>query len=188
MKHNSITEQTHFLGVLLPEHITNTLQDCRRYMNEAYGCKSGHKTPIHATIIPPFCLPSPYSTKEIVDALQKNFLSKQKAFTAHIDNFSTFQERTLFAKVITTDEWSKLRNSVYSAINQNIPNIIKKDTRPLQIHLTVANRDIPSGVIQNALQVMNELELKEDFPVDNIAVFERTAGVWKTGEILYFSK
>lgn len=38
------------------------------------------------------------------------------------------------------------------------------------------------------ITIMNELELKEDFPVDNIAVFERTAGVWKTGEILYFSK
>jgi hypothetical protein len=51
---NNFTQQTHFIGVLLPEDITLTLEDCRRYMNQAYGCKSGHKTPIHVTLIPPF--------------------------------------------------------------------------------------------------------------------------------------
>ena len=42
MKQNNFTQQTHFIGVLLPEDITLTLEDCRRYMREAYGCKSGH--------------------------------------------------------------------------------------------------------------------------------------------------
>ena len=81
MKQNNFTQQTHFIGVLLPEDITLTLEDCRRYMREAYGCKSGHGT--------------------------------------------------------------------------------------------VANRDIPTGVMTEALQVMNELKLVEDFPVDNITIFER---------------
>lgn len=39
---------------MLPEDLTLTLQDCRRYMNEAYGCKSRHGTPIHITLVPPF--------------------------------------------------------------------------------------------------------------------------------------
>lgn len=45
-----------------------------------------------------------------------------------------------------------------------------------QPHLTVANRDIPAGVSAAALQVMNELNLVEDFPVDNITIFERKGG------------
>ena len=32
MKQNNFTQQTHFIGVLLPEDLTLTLQDCRRYM------------------------------------------------------------------------------------------------------------------------------------------------------------
>ena len=54
MKQNNnknFPQQTHFLGVLIPEDITLTLEDCRRYMNEAYGCKSGYGTPIHVTLV-----------------------------------------------------------------------------------------------------------------------------------------
>ena len=86
MKQNNFTQQTHFIGVLLPEDITLTQEDCRRYMKEAYGCKSGHGT--------------------------------------------------------------------------------------------VANRDVPAGVMTKALQVMNELKLVEDFPVDNITIFERRGSSW----------
>ena len=63
MKQNNFTQQTHFIGVLLPEDITLTLEDCRRYMREAYGCKSGHGTPIHVTLVPPFRLQEEYSTE-----------------------------------------------------------------------------------------------------------------------------
>ena len=42
----------------------------------------------------------------------------------------------------------------------------------------MANRDIPSGASVAALQVMNELNLEEDFPVDNVAIFERRGGKW----------
>lgn len=54
----------------------------------------------------------------------------------------------------------------------------KKDQRPFQPHGTVANRDIPAGVMTDALQVMNELKLVEDFPVDNITIFERRCSRW----------
>ena len=95
MKKQNLPQQTHFIGVLTPEDITLTLEDCRRYMNEAYGCRSGHLTPIHVTLIPPF------------------------------------------------------------------------------------NRDIPAGVTKDAIEVMNELNLVETFPVNNITIFERKGSRWE---------
>ena len=56
----------------------------------------------------------------------------------------------------------------------------KKDQRPFQSHGTVANRDVPAGVMTEALQAMNELKLVEDFPVDNITIFERKGSRWVT--------
>ena len=35
-----------------------------------------------------------------------------------------------------------------------------------------------------ALQVMNELNLAEDFPVDNITIFERKGNRWEAGVTL----
>ena len=59
------------------------------------------------------------------------------------------------------------------------PGCTKKDQRPFQPHTTVANRDIPAGVMTKALEVMNELNLVEDFPVDNITIFERKGNRWE---------
>ena len=178
MKQNNFTQQTHFIGVLLPEDITLTLEDCRRYMREAYGCKSGHGTPIHVTLVPPFRLQDQYSTEDLVRAIEKDVLPKGLGFNAHIDNFNAFGDRTLFANVVAGDEWTRLRDETVKAVLNACPRCTKKDQRPFQPHGTVANRDIPAGVMTEALQVMNELKLVEDFPVDNITIFERRGNRW----------
>ncbi len=179
MRQNTFTQQTHFIGVLLPEDITLTLEDCRRYMREAYGCKSGHGTPIHVTLVPPFRLQDEYSTKDLVRAIEKEVLPKGLGFTAHIDNFDAFGDRTLFANVVAGDKWTRLRDETVKTILNACPGCTKKDQRPFQPHGTVANRDIPAGVMTQALQVMNELKLVEDFPVDNITIFERIGNRWE---------
>jgi len=135
----------------LPEDLTLTLQDCRRYMNEAYGCKSGHGTPIHVTLVPPFRLQEEYSTEDLARAIEKE-----------------------------VDETVK-------AVLNACPGCTKKDQRPFQPHATVANRDIPAGVTTEALQVMNELNLIEDFPVDNITIFERRGSKWEAAVTLEIS-
>ena len=175
---SNFPQQTHFIGVLLPEDITLTLEDCRRYMREAYGCKSGHATPIHVTLVPPFRLPEEYSTADLARAIENEVLPKGLGFTGHIDNFDAFGDRTLFAKVISNEKWIALRDSVTSAVLKAAPGCTKKDARPYQPHISCSNRDIPAGVMTDALQVMNELNLVEDFPVDNITIFERQNGKW----------
>ena len=184
MKQNNIPQQTHFIGVLLPEDITLTLEDCRRYMNEVYGCKSGHGTPIHVTLVPPFGLQEEYSTADLISAIEKEVLPQGLGFTAHIDNFDAFGDRTLFANVVAGDAWTRLRDKTVQAILNACPVCTKKDKKPFQPHATVANRDIPVGIMTKVLQVMNELNLVEDFPVDNITIFERKGNRWEAGVIL----
>ena len=176
---HNFPQQTHFIGVLASEDITATLEDCRRYMNEAYGCKSGHATPIHVTLIPPFRLPEEFSTDDLALAIEKEVLPKKLGFTAKVNNFDAFGDRTIFATVEKDDRWTTLRDAVFSAVIKAAPGCTKKDQRPFTPHLTVSNRDIPAGVTSNALEVMNELNLVEDFPVDNITIFERKGGRWE---------
>ena len=143
MKQKSVPQQTHFIGVLLPEDITLTLEDCRRYMNEVYGCKSGQGTPIHVILVPPFRLQEEYSTADLINAIEKEVLPQGLGFTAHIDNFDAFGDRTLFANVVAGENWTKLRDKTIQAILNACPGCTKKDKKPFQPHATVANRDIP---------------------------------------------
>ncbi len=183
---SSFPMQTHFFGVLLPEDITSTLEDCRRYMNRNYGCRSGYGTPIHVTLVPPFCLQDEYTTADIVRAIQKDVLpaAAELAFSAHIDNFGAFGDRTIFANVVANPKWTKLRDVVLNAVLEAAPGCTRKDKRPFQPHLTVANRDIPAGVSAQALAALNELELVEDFAVDNVTIFERNGGKWIAAETI----
>ncbi|MBR5926904.1 MAG: 2'-5' RNA ligase family protein [Spirochaetia bacterium] len=177
------TEQTHFIGVLLPEDLTSRLEGYRRYMNQQYGCRSGHGTPIHVTLVPPFQLPAPCTTADIATTLAQMVAEKKwHTFNAKIEGFDAFGDRTLFAKVIPSTVWTAFRAAVYSAVAATSPGAVRKDTRPFQPHITVANRDIPPGASTEALEYLNELELKTTFPVDNITIFERKEKRWVIGQ------
>ena len=186
-QNQNFPQQTHFIGVLAPEDITETLESCRRYMSQKYGCQSGYGTPIHITLVPPFRLPEEHTTKELAAAIQQGVLAGGfSGFDAHVNGFDAFGDRTIFAKVEASKAWVDLRDKVLSAVLAAVPGATKKDTRPFQPHLTVANRDIPAGASTEALQTFNELNLAEVFRVDNITVFERNGGRWYTAATLEF--
>lgn len=166
---------THFIGVLPPEDISLILQDCRTYMNRTYGCKSGHRTPLHVTLIPPFVLPPPYTTEDL-KAVLKDISFKE--FTARIDNFRCFGDRTIYARVIDDKKWVFLRDQVFDAVDTAFPSVLRKDNRPFRPHITVANRDIPQGCLCKALGKLENVSLKETFNVDNITLFEFKNGKW----------
>ena len=180
MKNTSFPQQTHFIGVLPPEDLSLTLEDCRRYMRENYGCKSGHGTPIHVTLVPPFHLPEEYTTQDLVQAMEQEVLpfASKFRFQAHVEGFDAFGDRTIFARVQQNDAWRILRDKVLETVLTVAPRCTKKDTRPFCPHLTVANRDIPAGASLGALEVLKELQLTEDFTVDNITIFERQGSRW----------
>lgn len=186
-------EQTHFIGVLVPQELTDTLLNCRNWMNAEYGCHSGYGTPIHITLVPPFHLDEPYTTKDILQSLQtavaKLLFSDQKQnadsnslptipFTAHVSGFDAFGDRTIFAKVLPDKNWQPLRDSVLKSLLTTCPETTKKDTRPFTPHLTVANRDIPQGVSATVLEHFSQLNLTSEFSVNTIAVFTRNRGSW----------
>ncbi len=179
MNRNFFPEQTHFIGVLLPEELTIRLQGCRDFMHQKYGCRSGHGTPLHVTLVPPFCLDEKMTTADIETAVSQ-MVSDRKwhPFNAKIDGFDAFGDRTLFAKVLPSAVWTAFRSSVYKTVSALSPGSLRQDNRLFQPHITVANRDIPAGVCTEVLESMNQLEMKVTFPVNNITIFERVNKSW----------
>jgi 2'-5' RNA ligase len=180
--HNSrLVQQTHFIGVLVPDTLTAILQQCRDWMNTKYGCRSGYGTPIHITLVPPFHLGERFSDDAVCAAVKNAaqvWLQSGKKLTCCVDGFGTFSGRTVFAYVKPSAEWEMLRDIVFNELIKKCPGTVRKDVRPFQPHLTVANRDIPDGAAASALEHFAELSLNDSFRTDNITAFVRNNGKW----------
>lgn len=174
-----LPDQTHFIGVLAPEPLAGTLERCRHWMGEQFGCRSGFTTPFHVTLIPPFAMNDNESLLMIENSLDR-VTESLTPFIARAEGFGAFAERTLFARVIPDDRWSRMRDALFACLSAACPAFPKKDARPFVPHLTVANRDIPPGTMPRALQYFQMIALAEDFPVDHVVLFERRRGAWET--------
>lgn len=183
MLNQKFSEQTHFIGVIVPESVEDTIKQCRAWMQSKYSCHSGYGTPVHITLVPPFHLPDEFDDPQVktsvcaaaADCLKKKLIP----FTAHVSGFGAFAERTLFARVMPDKNWDFLRDSVYREFACSLPGAVRPDAKPFIPHLTVANRDIPSGAVSESLCHFSELNLDVEFSVQTIGVFERTArGGW----------
>lgn len=180
-KNSPTPRQTHFIGVLLPDDLTRSVEECRRYMNWTYGCRSGHATPVHVTLVPPFALPRDYTTEDVVEALLRG-VPQDFSFSARTENFGAFGNRTLFAAVRPAPEWNRLKSAAETTLRSAFPGCLRKDPRPFHPHITVANRDIPPGASTAALRVLNGKKFEEDFPVDNMTVFVCKGGGWEAAQ------
>nr|MCR4676053.1 2'-5' RNA ligase family protein [Sphaerochaetaceae bacterium] len=96
-----------------------------------------------------------------------------------VDGFGSFGERTLFANIVGDRKWEELRDMVFKAVNEEIPGVLRKDRKPFRPHISISNRDIPQGAVYEALRVFSSIQMKFDFEVDGITVFERSSsGLW----------
>ena len=182
-KNSPPPRQTHFIGVLLPDDLARAVEECRRYMNRTYGCRSGYATPVHVALVPPFALPRDYTTEDVVEALLRG-VPQDFGFIAHTENFDAFGDRTLFAAVVSSPGWNRLKNAAETTLRGAFPGCLRKDPRPFHPHITVANRDIPPGASTVALRFLNGKKFEEDFPVDNMTVFVCKGGVWKIAQVM----
>ncbi len=176
----NFTEQTHFIGAVLPDVLVEKITAFRRYTHDRYGCRSGHSTPPHITLVPPFVIEDGYSTDDLARAIMA---LDARPFNCTVDGFGSFDERTVFAHVKTSREWTDLKDRVSGAVKDL--GSIRMDRRPFRPHITIANRDIPPGKTMQILEYLSAFDISTTFSVDTIAVFERRDHRWAEAERLF---
>lgn len=157
-----------------PPSFVSCLEEERRWMKHNYNCRSGQRTKLHITIIPPFTTDFP--KEKIRDVLYKVRFSP---FVSTLDGFSFFSNRTLFASIKEKEEWRMLGSTIESAIKE-LKIERKKNDIP---HITIANRDIPSrNIIPIKERYLNK-EIKGSFLVNSFALFLWNGREWIESEI-----
>ena len=177
--------QTHFIGITIPDRLCAPLEACRAWMRAYFGCKSGHGTPLHITLVPPFCLGEKFSERTLFDAMNDTAATwdaKGTTLGCAVNGFGAFSSRTIFAHVEPSSEWTALRTLVYDSLLAKCPGTAKRDARTFVPHITLANRDIPPGAIEDALSYFDSLDLHESFDVQSLTLFAMRDGTWTERE------
>lgn len=173
-------DKTHFIGVLPSIDVNDVVEGDRKWVREKYGCKSGHSTPVHVTLVPPF--KSDLSTSSIVDILS-GILPLLSPFEGKIDGYGSFGDRTVFLRVVPSREWDELSKTLTKGL-RSMGVGVKLDKKPLVPHLSVANRDIPPGALRPMLETLSLKNIRTSFPVDSVSIFHREGRLWRVEETI----
>ena len=145
-------------------------------MNRFWGCRSGHRTVPHITLVPPFAAPD-VSRTELFHLLDSVAASTQ-SFEGICEGFGAFGDRTVYARVLPDSCWDTLRASLYRESSVRLPGLLPPARNPFTPHITVANRDIPPGTVPAALEYFHALDFHAGFPVDHLTLFCRNSDHW----------
>ena len=168
-----IDDKTHFIGVLPSLEIERIVESDRKW-SEKYGCRSGHSTPIHVTLVPPFS--SKKSTEEIRDIIN-GILPLLSPFVGKVDGYGSFGNRTIFLRVLPSEDWDNLSQVLAKGLRA-MGESVKVDGKKLIPHFTVANRDIPPESFSFMLDKLSSHGFSSNFTVDSVALFHREGRLW----------
>ena len=172
---NAKDDKTHFIGVLPSPEIREHLERDREWVRRRYGCISGHSTPVHITLLPPFH--STLSTQDLRDALL-GIAPLLPSFTAKVQGYGAFGNRTIFLAVEEDPRWTELSSSLSKGLKaMGGGNRVEKG--PLIPHFTVANRDIPTSAFPQILSHYLSSPYSATFLVKEVALFHREGRLWK---------
>ncbi len=176
---------THFIGIPVPESLCDIVKESREWMTYVYGCKSGYGTPPHITLVPPFALDKQNTQKDVELATSKALEKAIGLFPleVNISGFGAFSERTVFAAVKDSPSWQKLHEIFISTFASDFAGQVKKSKRLFCPHLTIANRDIPSGTMDEILKHFATMQVQETFEARSVCIYVRTkSGSWTCGQ------
>jgi 2'-5' RNA ligase len=174
---------THFVGVLTPIEVSDFVEECRTWMGAAYGCRSGYQTPPHITLVPPFSLDGRFEDGDDIPARRlerclADWAGDREPFSARLDGFGAFAERTLFVRVVDDPLWESWHGELCSALSAAFPGLLPRDRKRFTPHLTVANRDVPPEAFAPALEHFATLAYAAEILVDCVALFEWAGNRW----------
>jgi 2'-5' RNA ligase len=176
LMNNTTTHSMFFIAVICPPEIDKKIQAYKLWMRDRFGCTVALKSPSHITLIPPFWL---HIEKEqrLIDRIH-SFQSPIPPFTIHLQQFSHFSNRVIFAAVLENHPLERLRKAVEDHFIQPFHEEIKPDDRPFHPHVTIANRDIKPGDFNKAWEHFKRLSLDEQFEANAISLLKLTPGKW----------
>jgi 2'-5' RNA ligase len=169
------THRMYYVAIVCPKKIDEKVFQLKEWMRKQFGCMVALKSPGHITLIPPFWMDEEREN-ELIETLQQ-FKSNDKP-EIQLKDFSHFGDRVLFIHVNENEQLTQLKEQTESHFLENFNGVIKKDERPFNPHVTIANRDVSPGTFVKAWAHFSKENFEEHFIADTVSVLKLNSGRW----------
>jgi len=167
----------YFIAIVTPHDINQQVQEWKHYMQERFHCKVALKSPAHITLIPPFTMAE--TAQPEIQVLLEPYAASQQRFSIQLKNFAAFKPRVIYAHVLPNPELNALQTSLEATLLQNGRFHIKKEDRPFQPHITIANRDLQKEDFPLAWQHFQQISYEGSFTADAISLLKHNEHRWE---------
>ena len=166
----------YFIALVAPEEINEKILKWKHFMKDHFGCVAALKSPAHITLVPPFWM-QPGLEPDLEKSIHE-FSSQQKSFVVHLQNFSAFKPRVIYAEVVKNTAIDSLQNSFadYILLQNKYP--LDKDNRPFHPHVTIATRDLYKKAFYEAWEIFSRKEYKAEWKIDAISLLRHNKKNW----------
>lgn len=170
----------YFIAVLPPSEIATEIIAFQKEIEVKYGATHAQKAPPHITLVPPFD-----AKKEVIMKLiekVRRLQLEEKVIEIKLDNFQSFDHRTLFVDVARNEQFEHFCKSIKRLFNEQkiIPQRIEKHF--FVPHITLANKDLKKKDFKLAEQVFKEKQFNRSFPLQELAILKFVEKKWKIFE------
>jgi 2'-5' RNA ligase len=145
-------------------------------MKDRFGCVVAMKSPAHITLIPPFWF-NLEREDELVNAIQ-SFSDDSAIQKIELDGFSHFRKAVLYLRILENPLLGYLKSQVEKYFTEKIGSFFKKDDRPFQPHITIANRDMKPAHFEEAWEHFSTKSFKESFDSNSISLLKLSHAGW----------
>jgi 2'-5' RNA ligase len=164
------------MAIVCPKEIDEKVFVFKEWMRKQFGCMVALKSPGHITLIPPFWMDE-RGESELLKTLEQ--FSSEATPEIQLKDFSHFGDRVLFIHVNENPQLTELKNETETHFLENFHAVIKKDERPFNPHVTIANRDVSPGTFIKAWEHFSKEKFECSFVADTISVLKLNSGKWE---------
>jgi len=168
-------------AILPPQQLSEEIDDIRKEIAARFDVHAALKPPVHITLFRPVSMRADME-QHLIKWL-KPVGTQHEPFTQELENFDSFNNKTLFIHCIKNTFIHNLQKDVATVFNKNKidPREVKGSSR-FHPHITIAYRDVQPQVFETLWTEFKNRKLKRSFMVNHFTLLKHDGKKWQPFE------
>ncbi|WP_207427467.1 2'-5' RNA ligase family protein [Pedobacter sp. SYSU D00535] len=166
-------------AILPPPRLAEEIDEIRKEISVKYQVFAALKPPVHITLYRPLDVAASEESRLI--KLLKPIGASHAPFPLQLENFDSFNNKTLFINTPKSPAIANLQKDVSKVFYQNQVDVPEmKGNTSFHPHITIAYRDVNPGTFKTIWEEFKNRKFKRSFDVEQFSLLKHDGRRWNT--------